>query len=276
MKHLLQNKEFQLDEILFQGRNKNYGAYILRQDSDRILTKSMFVGIALFGLIAATPFAVNAMKGNIASKPPIEVVFDFIPPDDIPEIIKPPQVSVPPQSDVKTVDTQVPEPKRGAIKDKAPATVTERENVVSGFENKGTEEVKVNYNPPSVPTFQGPPSVPQSPPTVIPKVPDNVIVTKVDEEAVFKGGIEAFRSKVIQSFDTSNFDGMGEKISTTITFIVEKDGTISGIQSNGKDSSFNKEAEKTIKKVKGSWTPAKVKGEPVRSYFRFPISMMFE
>jgi hypothetical protein len=39
---------------------------------------------------------------------------------------------------------------------------------------------------------------------------------------------------------------------------------------------FNKEAEKTIKGIKGKWNPAKFQGENVRSYFRFPISMQFE
>jgi len=66
---------------------------------------------------------------------------------------------------------------------------------------------------------------------------------------------------------------------TTITFIVEIDGTISGIKANGTDADFNSEAIRTVKAIsaKGKWIPGKnKKGESVRSYFRFPISMKFE
>ena len=42
------------------------------------------------------------------------------------------------------------------------------------------------------------------------------------------------------------------------------------------DAAFNKEAEKTIRNIKGKWMPAKLNGKNVRSYFNFPISMQFE
>ena len=34
--------------------------------------------------------------------------------------------------------------------------------------------------------------------------------------------------------------------------------------------------KRKVRKINGKWTPAKLKGENVRSYFKFPISMMFE
>ena len=71
-------------------------------------------------------------------------------------------------------------------------------------------------------------------------------------------------------------DGTGEVAKTTIIFIVEKDGTISEVKATGPNADFNREAIKTIKSVKGKWVPAKLNGENVRSYFKFPISMQFE
>jgi protein TonB len=44
----------------------------------------------------------------------------------------------------------------------------------------------------------------------------------------------------------------------------------------GANADFNKEAEKVIKNIKGKWNPAKLGGQNVRSYFKFPISMQFE
>lgn len=274
MKHFLQNQEFQLDEILFQKRNKSYGAYNLRYNSDNILTKSMFVGVFFFGLLAATPLILNSFK-----EAPPKITFDNSGEhvlNKIPETpdIKKPEVVVPPKT-VATVNTQVPTPVNKPVKDDPPAKVSDLDKAVGGFENVKGDPPVVHFQPPATvsTTGGGDEKVVIDPPK---KVIDNTIKTKVDVEANFEEGIKAFRSKVVQNFDTSDFEGIGDKVTTTITFVVEKDGSISEVKSNGNNTEFNKEAEKTIKKVKGKWIPAKIDGEPVRSYFRFPISMMFE
>lgn len=272
MKHLLQNQEFQLNEIIFQNRNKKYGAYALRNDSDKILTKAMFAGILLFGAFAATPFVVNAFQSETIVEHNIpNGSYHITEVEEIPDVKLP--KTVPQQQNIKTVDTQIPIPTAHPKTESKPATMNERQNAADGFTETEGKIPEISYNPPA-PNFQGPPSVGSE--KTIPEVPDNSIKNAVDEEAVFKGGIDAFRNIVVKNFDTSDFEGTSGKLSTTITFVVEKDGTISGIQSDGKDVSFNKEAERTIKKIKTNWTPAKIKGQPVRSYFRFPISMMFE
>ena len=61
-----------------------------------------------------------------------------------------------------------------------------------------------------------------------------------------------------------------------MTFVVERDGTISNVKAVGANADFNRESEKVIKSIKGKWNPAKLGGQNVRSYFRFPISMQFE
>jgi len=274
MKHLLQNQEFQLDEIIFQGRNKEYGAYALRNNSDRILTKAMFFGVLFFGIFAATPFVVNAFKAETPtdhSGTNGEHIFRYIP--ETPEV-KPP-VTTPQTQKVNTVDTRTPTPTRDATNDNPPAKVDDYDNAVPGVQDIKGDPPVLNVNPPAFTPQTGSGNVNSDPP-VVPKLPDNSVKDVVDVEASFAGGIEAFRSKVVQNFDTSEFEGTGDKLSTVVTFIVEKDGTISGIKTNGKNGGFNREAERTIKKIKGKWTPAKIKGEPVRSYFRFPVSMMFE
>ena len=123
----------------------------------------------------------------------------------------------------------------------------------------------------------GPPTVP-TPYTAPVKVEDpNVIIDgeKVDVAADFKGGINAFREKVAQNFDTETVDKTG-LVSGVITFVVEKDGSISNLKVNGSSSDFNSEAERTVKSIKTKWTPAQVKGKAVRSSFRMPISMRIE
>ena len=274
MKHLLPHSEFQLDEILFQDRNKAYGAYVLRSESDRILTKAMFVGVALFAAVAVSPMIANAFKMKEIEKPPVFVESEFIPIDEIPDVKPPEKVTPPKQIDVKTVDSQVPTPTKNPPKQSAPATIDESKDAVLGFENKAGDKPTVAYVPPVVHTVPG---IGDTKPVIeTPKPVSNDPVSNPDIEAKFPGGINAFRNKVVQNFDTTSFEGTGDKLSSSIVFIVEKDGTISNITAKGNDATFNKEAERTIRKIKGKWEPAKMNGQPVRSYFKMPISMLFE
>ncbi len=272
MRNLLKNDEFQLDEIIFAGRNKAYGAYALRHEADRVLTKAMFIGIAFAAVASITPMVINAFSNSttVIEHPPLPdgVLIDVTEPVYTP----PPATVVPPKvQDVATVNTIVPTPTVNPVKQDPPATISDRDNALSGFENKKGVPPTTSVTPPvNVPAVTGP--VNTAPPVVV----DNSPATVVDVEASFNGGINSFRNKVASNFDTGSFDGSGEKLSAVITFIVEKDGSISQVKASGKDATFNKEAERAIKGIKGKWTPAKVGDQYVRSYFKFPISMAFE
>lgn len=273
MKNLLKNDEFQLDEILFQGRNKSYGAYALRHDADRILTRSLFIGVALFGAFATTPLVVKSFMpekkivsgddNSVHRIIPVQVL------ERKKEDLKPVQTHE--QKTVKTVVSTVPTPSANAVKDQPPATIKESLDAVRGFE-------AVQGAPPlsQVQTPVVHPEAGAAENSVKPHAVDNSPQTVVDVEAGFVGGINAFRDKVVSGFDTGDFDGAGEKLSTVVTFIVEKDGSISSVKASGKDAAFNREAERAVRNTKGKWVPAKIKGQPVRSYFKFPVSMMFE
>lgn len=277
MKHLHQNQEFRLNEILFEHRNKEYGAYVLRNESDRLLTKALFVGVGLLAAISITPMIISAFK----TKPSVHIPTDGPPVviklkkvEDPPvQIVKPAQPVSPPPS-VKTYDARIYEPKRDAVE------IEKKKNMPTDAapsiqDNSDGESVKSNtYVPTTSTTGTGPivPEVKPLPP--VEKTDPNKIEDRPAVEADFEGGINVFRKKVTNTFDGSGFEGSGK---TTITFIVETDGTISGIKANGEDADFNNEAIRTIRSIKGKWIPGKnKKGEAVRSYFKFPISMKFE
>lgn len=44
-----------LDEIVFENRNKEYGAYDLRTTYPKLLTRSFLIGTAFFLLLAVSP-----------------------------------------------------------------------------------------------------------------------------------------------------------------------------------------------------------------------------
>ena len=128
----------------------------------------------------------------------------------------------------------------------------------------------------------------------------NIVFNCVDKEAVFsKGGDNGFRELVAIAIDTDKIDEYEDfpeeekkeiqklisenkptpsvMLSTTLTFIIEPDGTMSNILAEGENQSFNKEMERVVKEdIKDKWYPAEVKGKKVRSYYKMPIRMRVE
>ena len=275
MKNLLLSlRTNDLDEVVFANRNKSYGAYALRNDYSNQLTKALFIGIAFFAAVSAVPLVMNAFKSEVLlpkddfSGREILVINDTETPKPKPDNTTPARV--------KTVANPEVTPVREIRKNKTLPTKKDFEGAAVGTETKPGPETTISVAPP---ISVGPPSAtdhqPVSPPA--PVEDPNVIIdgAKADVAADFKGGINAFRQKVAQGFDTSSIDQSGV-VSATITFVVEKDGSISNIKITGANADFNQEAERTVKSIKTKWTPAQLKGKAVRSSFRMPISMRIE
>ncbi|AZA53729.1 energy transducer TonB [Chryseobacterium sp. G0201] len=282
MKHLNNNQEFRFNEILFEHRNKEYGAYALRNESDRILTKALFIGVSLLAAISITPLVISAFNNEPSTVhvptdgPPVVIKLKKVDRIETPpaQIVKPVQPVATPNQ--KQYDSSVPTPTKDAvepIKQDKPKDATA--GLIDNF--KGDPVKPDTYTPPAPVIGTGTiPSVKPQP--VVPVKDPNEIVGLggLSVEAAFEGGINTFRNKVISNFDGSGFEDQ-DVMKTTITFIVETNGTISGIKADGKDADFNNEAIRTIKSIRGKWVPGKNKqGESVRSYFKFPISMKFD
>lgn len=281
MKQHNQNQEFRFNEVLFEHRNKDYGAYVLRNESDRILTKALFIGASLMAAVSLTPFVVSVLKsdvavGRIKDNGERRIIKIVEPPEKDPpaQIVK---TVAPPNT--KTFDSTVPTPSRDAKDDVKKDPIPD--DAVAGFVNNFKGD-PVTPNTPNVPTLSvGTGPVINTPPPVISDPVDKNKIAESGElgvEAGYPGGIDSFRNKVMNNFDGSGFESE-DVVKTTVTFIVEMDGTISGVKANGTNADFNSEAMRTIKNIssKGKWIPAKnKKGEFVRSYFKFPISMKFD
>ena len=101
------------------------------------------------------------------------------------------------------------------------------------------------------------------------------IYTSVDVEADYgDGGLNGFRTKVMENFDNEAVEGEGV-LTTTVKFVVETNGTVSQVKATGSNADFNREAERVVRSIKG-WKPAKKGGVNVRSYYSLPLKMKFE
>lgn len=277
MKNFLNNNEdSRLNEIIFENRNKEYGAYALRRDENAILTKSFLIGISFVSALALTPVILNSFKSDAVIVDPAQEPFIF---KDVREVEQVPdkQQPVSAPKKVETFNSTLPNPKKTVEKEMPAPKVVQYKDAAAGFENSEGDKKENVYTPPvAVPgPLIAPVPVPVKP-IEKPVEDPNAVVDKVDVKANFAGGLEAFRTKVGENMDVSEFAGSGERITANVTFIVEKDGSITNIKASGKDSYFNREAERAVKAVRGKWTAAKVKGNAVRSYFNIPVTIQFE
>lgn len=263
-------------DIVFEGRNKQYGAYELRKTYNKRLTKALIItAAAALLLFLSTVFASVFKKSNsdaldVLDTQMAELKKD-VPPPVAPPPPPPPKAPPPPEiNQVKFTPPKVvkdeevnPEEKIEEIKDdQVISTKTvESENkdqvVQAPVEDKGTQVVEV------------------------PKVDDDEgkIFTKVEVEAGFPGGDGAWRNYLQKNLNTEvpADNGAGEGTYTVIVkFVVSRDGSLSDISCES-DPGYGicQEAIRVIKKTK-NWTPAIQNGRNVNAYRRQPITFLVQ
>lgn len=100
---------------------------------------------------------------------------------------------------------------------------------------------------------------------------DQTVFTEVEQSAEYPGGLGALRKAFIDSFDTSEMSPENTKARVELTFVIEKDGSISDVKANGSNDEFNKEAIRTMKRMRPIWSPALINFVKVRSIYKFKL-----
>ncbi|MEZ4805100.1 MAG: energy transducer TonB [Bacteroidia bacterium] len=102
------------------------------------------------------------------------------------------------------------------------------------------------------------------------KIYEGELEKKVD----FKGGEEALGEFLSENLVYPEAARANEITGVImVTFVIERNGTISNIKTNGKgNKDLENEAIAVIKKTNGMWIPGEYKKKPVRSICRIPIT----
>ena len=270
------NYSSSLDEIVFEHRNREYGAYDLRTSYRKILTRSLIIGTVLFCLAAITPFVIMKIK-QLAAPDKTEIdakLIEILPEEEVKEEIVEKEETPPPpppkvEEKIEILQNVVPEPVKAPKVETPPPPISEQLKTTTGLINQ--EGVKQTAHVP--PPVQAPPKAA----AVESKAPSTTeVYESVDQEAEFPGSLNSFRNKIAENFDNSAMEGGEGTLKTTVTFIVERDGSISDVKASGSNSDFNSEAVRTVKSIRTKWVPAKINGQPVRQRFRLPLTMNFE
>ena len=103
---------------------------------------------------------------------------------------------------------------------------------------------------------------------------ENHIYNSLEKMPEYPGGINKFREFVMNNFIFS--DELTESVRFVVTFIVEKDGSLSKIELSNNPGYGIAEEIKRIFNISQKWEPGYDKGKPVRTLYRFPMVIQFE
>lgn len=273
--------ERDLDEIVFENRNKAYGAYDLRKSYRSILTKAFIIGVVLFSLGIVIPFTVMKIKQmNPVKEEKVDITLmnldeeepeeDVIIEEDKPDEPPPPPPPKEEVEEIEVIKNVVPEPKKDPPVETPPPPVEIQKTTTTGIESReGVKKPNATPPPPPPPPNTGVGKAVDAKP----QVSTTTVYEKVEQEAEFPGGLNAFRQYVGEEFDRDIVEDLDDKVTTTLTFVVERDGSITDVKATGGPAEFREEAIRTVKSIRRKWTPAKIDGKPVRYRYRVPITM---
>lgn len=268
-------------DIIFEGKNKDFGAYELRNQSVRrhnLAMLSVVVVIILALLISLFVSSIERAEETITGEAEQEMVSvdttqDEPEPEDEPEdrFEEPEVEEVLPEEVLNTVkvteiaivdDDQV--SKEDEVKNQEELTQTETAFGASDFD-KGTDDV-----------------------TVVREVKNEVVVeekkpepekifTAVEESPKFPGGdaeLYKWLSKNIRYPEMAAQNNIQGRV--TVQFVVEKDGSVGEVKViRGKDPDLDKEAVRVVKSLP-KFIPGKMNGQSVRVWYTLPISFKLQ
>ncbi len=258
--------------LVFEGRNKEYGAYQLRKESDETTLLAFCLGLFFTATLATIPAILNHF--NATEKTPIGITEAI---DRIITItnIKPPvpktpiQMILPVTKHIKD-DIKKDELKNVVIVDPKEAN----QNIAKNNEKPiNTSESNVNTDSKGLSTStttstatSGTDSKATDTNDVDPKA-----TFALDKLPEFPGGIKKFYAFVGSNFEKPEVDEV-KTVKVYVSFVIEKDGSMTDIQVR-RDPGYGlgKEAIRVLKSLKTKWEPGLIAGNPVRTAYTLPI-----
>lgn len=279
------NKILQSDllDIVFEGRNKEYGAYELRRQYNKRLRNALIITVALGALIFLSAFIANVAKKTKGKVEVAEVQLEQIqqeeqknepPPPPPPKPPDPPKVEMAKFTPPKVVkDEEVKEEEK-------PPEVEKLEDTKIGTVNQEGQKDE---------GIVAPPVEDKGGVVEAPKVEDeDKVFQKVEIDAEFPGGTGAWTKYVTREIER-NMDELtedGKSGTVVVLFIVDKEGAVSEVRALpcgeagvancvGPGSKLAEVAVAAIKKGP-KWKPAVQNGKNVKAYRRQPVTFRLE
>ncbi|MCY1225116.1 Gram-negative bacterial tonB protein [compost metagenome] len=267
------------NEIVFEGRNKEYGAYQLRQENPRTTLKALFFGI----LACASLLSIPVISGLLKKEVPNVTDAPYVLPDAIlvnTEIFK----KTKPEASAKKSEPEKSSEKQ--IKNVTPTVTDAKDTPNEVQEIDPTKSIKTgdSDNPGdnkgnialgnSSSDGKGNETTYDSGTTKGNDTGNEILnIGVLQANPEFPGGIKNFLALVGEKFKTPEIDEQGI-MKIFVYFVVEKDGTLSNIKVlRDPGYGLGEEAIRVLKSIKTKWKPGIQNDKPVRTAYNLPISV---
>ncbi|AMR33245.1 hypothetical protein A0256_18385 [Mucilaginibacter sp. PAMC 26640] len=260
-------------DLVFDDRNKAYGAYDLRNHYARNLNKAMAITFAV--LLAASTFIYisSHQKAVIPETTIVDVVLPSIKAAVVEpqKKIEPPKAAVPikPQPTVTTIQHLPPVVKPDELVTKEPVKTEDLAKAAVGTVTVKGVDVAPGGNAPEPAPVTGGGGTGTAP------AADNTVHNSAGLEVMPEpvGGFAAFGKflgKNLRFPGAAQDAGVAGRV--TLTFVIEKNGDITNINiDNPAGYGFDQEATRVLKLAK-AWKPGIQNGQPVRVRYSIPIN----
>ena len=246
------------EDVVFENRNKEYGAYMLRTLYNKNILTGLGLTVVIVALLFYSPDIIALFKGEevVEKAPPRKLVYTELsapPPIDKPKP-PPPQVQLPKlQKVIKFVPPKV---VKEEVVEEIPTIEEIKQHEVAAVEIEGPTEV----------VFEEPVE------EVVVEEDENKIFTVVEQQPEFQGGYEAMMNFIKKNMRyPASARRMGVDGTVYVSFVVSKDGSISEVKViRGISADCDKEAMRVVSMMP-PWRPGKQNGKPVFVRFVLPI-----
>lgn len=255
-------------EIVFEGRNKLYGAYDLRRSNRKTTTKALIIGAIFFSLAVSAPLIISLIPEGTDEEDnsikEVKLTNVKLPPkkEEPKKLFAPPPPPPPPAVDqVKFVKPVV--AKANEVVEEPPKIVELKDKKTGAETIKGDPDAVLTV----APAGNGPKTS-----QVVEESDDQVYSTAgIEVKPEFPGGMDKFYNFVGKNYRTPEEEGLKGKV--YVTFVVEKDGSLTDIKVL-RDIGYGtgKEAIRVLQKCP-KWNPGIQNGKPVRVLYSLPISI---
>ncbi|MBO5314623.1 MAG: energy transducer TonB [Prevotella sp.] len=261
-------------DLVFEGRNKTYGAYALRKGTGKRNT----VAILMVLIVAVLGFSALQIKNAIEANRKVAITTGLEASKLIekkPEVKKKAPVEIEKPKEVVKVKSSVKFTAPVIKKDsevKPEEEMKSQEDLTKTNTAIGAFDVKGNSDEGTV--LKAEEEIAQPEP---PKVEENKVFDVVEQQPQFPGGMAALNSWLRDNMEYPVVAAeAGIQGRVVVQFVVEKDGSVSGAHVvRSVDPALDREALRVVSKMP-NWIPGKQNGSAVRVKYTVPVTFRLQ
>ncbi|MGO4772372.1 energy transducer TonB [Flavobacterium sp. W22_SRS_FK3] len=263
-------------DLVFENKNKEYGAYQLRQENTKTTITALFSALLLIATLGSVSIVINKFRPtDTIIQPPTILDEPIVPVKIDPNIVHPKteEAIAPPlqESAPVSTETQLVNPVVVPTIEVMPDVIAPNTHNTPTVDNtSGGTGTVVNALPTTGGNGTGEGTKSTDDGT---SIVNSAILDKMPE---FPGGMSKFYTYVGNNFNRPELDAE-KTLRVYVSFVIEKDGTMTDITvKNDPGYGLGREAVRVLKSLKTKWTPGILDGKAVRTAYNLPITIKTE